>query len=79
MGLSIDWISAGIFVAGYILSQIRALPAPARYGALALACALIAARRLSMGATAGFNMAFVLVAGGLAVFYGYKAFSVRKR
>ena len=79
MNLSIDWVSAGIFVAGYILSQIRALPAPARYGALALACALIAARRLNMGATVGFNMLFVVAAAALAVFYGYKAVSVRKR
>jgi hypothetical protein len=78
MGLAIDWVSAGIFVAGYIISQVRSIPAPARYGVLAAACAFIAFRRLQMGAF-GLNMAFVALAGGLAVYYGYKAFSLRKR
>jgi len=80
MSIGIDWVSLAIFVAAYAFSQLRSVPAPARYGVLAAACAAIAFYRLRRGGGAeGANMIFVLLAGGLAVFYAVRAFQSRAR
>ncbi|MFZ5469919.1 MAG: hypothetical protein ACOZIN_10830, partial [Myxococcota bacterium] len=61
MRLGVDWVSVGIFVVAYVVSQVRVLPVPVRYGALSGACGLIAVLRLRMGA-AGVNLIFVGIA-----------------
>jgi hypothetical protein len=78
LNLTVDWVSLAIFVGAYAFSQIRSVPAPARYGVLAAACAAIGLYRLRIGAY-GFNMIFVLIAGALAVFYAVRAFQSRAR
>lgn len=78
MRVGIDWVSAAIFVSAYVFSQIRAVPLGVRYGALAAACGAIAVYRLRMGAV-GLNMAFVIIAAVLAVFYVFKAIRAGQR
>ena len=72
MNVGIDWVSAAIFVAAFLFSQIRAVPVRARYGVLALACGAIGAYRLRQGAV-GPNMVFVGLAVALAVYYAFRA------
>jgi hypothetical protein len=78
MGIGIDWVSAAIFVAAYLVSQIRTLPLAVRYGVLAAAFTAIALYRLRHGAF-GYNLAFVGLGGVLAVYYAVRAFQARPR
>jgi hypothetical protein len=78
MNIGIDWVSAGIFVAAYVFSQIKAVPASLRYGVLAAACLVIAGYRFRT-AGVGINLALTGLAALLAVYYAYKAFQSRRR
>jgi hypothetical protein len=78
MGIGIDWVAAGILLVAFVVSQIRAVPASLRYVVIAVACAAIAIYRLRMGAE-GFNLAFVILAAALAVYYLARAFNTRTR
>jgi len=72
MRLGIDYVSAAIFIAAFLFSQVRAVPVRVRYGVLALACGAIGAYRLQLGAV-GPNMIFVGLALALAVYYAFRA------
>lgn len=72
MAIGIDWVAVIILLAAYAFAQIRTVPVRVRYGVFAAASAAIALYKLRQGA-AGANMVFVLIAGGLAVYYGIKA------
>jgi hypothetical protein len=76
--VGIDWVAFGIFLAGYVIGQIRAIPLAVRYVALALSMMGIAGWRLRMGA-AGINLAFVVIAAALGVFYLFKAIQAQNR
>lgn len=78
MAVGIDWFAVIVLLGAYAFAQIRAIPVPVRYGVFALASAFIALYKLRGGA-AGANLLFVLIAGGLAVYYGYKALQAARR
>lgn len=78
MAIGIDWVAVLILVAAYAFAQIRSIPVPVRFGVFSAACAAVALYKLRQGA-AGPNMIFVLLAGGLAVYYGIKALQAGRR
>ncbi len=78
MRIGIDYVSLVLFVIGWAVSRIPVLPLWARHAALAVACGLIAAWRISLGAS-GLNVVFVVLAAGLAVAYGVQALRARDR
>ena len=78
MQVGIDWTAAAIFGVAFVLSQVRTIPLRVRYGVLALACGVIAAMRLRGGAV-GPNLVFVCLAGGLSVYYAFRAINASRR
>ncbi len=72
MQVGIDWVSAAIFLAAFLFSQVKPVPIRVRYVVLAAACGAIAAYRLRGGAV-GTNLAFVAIAAALAVYYVFRA------
>jgi hypothetical protein len=76
MQIGIDWVSMGIFLVAYALSQVSAIPIKLRYLVLAAACAAIAVFRLRLG-MAGVNAVFTGLAGALAVYYVIRALGAR--
>ncbi len=79
MGMSIDYVSAGILIVAYVLSQIRALPVRVRYGLMGGAFALIGVMRLRLGAGVGINLAVTAIAFALAIYYLVRAMRSRAR
>ena len=61
MRFAIDWFSTLLFLAAYAFSQIRAVPPRIGYGALTIACVVIAIYRYRM-ASSGINLLFVAIA-----------------
>lgn len=76
MQIGIDWVSMGIFLVAYALSQVNAIPIKLRYFVLAAACAAIAVYRMRWG-MAGVNAIFTGLAVALAVYYVIRALGAR--
>jgi hypothetical protein len=76
--VGIDWISAGIFLVAYVVSQMRTLSVRQRYLVLAIAMALITVRRFAFGFQ-GVNGIFTGIAAALCAFYAYKASKAPRR
>jgi hypothetical protein len=77
-GLSIDWVSAGIFVVTYAFAQITTVPLRVRYVVLALGCAGICGYRLQhYGSEQNLNLVITLAAAVLALFYLVRAMMAR--
>jgi hypothetical protein len=72
VGIGIDWVALLIILGALAFSQVRSVPRALRYGVFAAAAGIIALYKLRAGA-AGANMIMVVVAAGLAVWYGIKA------
>ncbi len=77
VNLTIDWVSAGIFLVTYAFSQIRAVSLRLRYVVLALGCGAIAGYRFVTFGQHGVNFAITLAAVALAVFYLVRALQAR--
>lgn len=76
MQVGIDWVSMGIFLVAYALSQVNSIPLRLRYGVLAAACGAIAFYRMRWG-LAGVNAIFTGLAAALAVYYVIRALGAR--
>ena len=75
MKLGVDWVSMAILATAYLFSRIPGVNARLGNGALAAACAIIAAYRYRMGGAIGFNLAMVGLAGAFCLYYLAKAFA----
>ncbi len=64
--IGIDWVSTGILLVGYAVSNIRSLSLVLRNGVMAAACFGVAGYRLLSGNLVGINVLMV----GLATFFG---------
>ena len=78
MGVGIDWVSMGLILAAFAVSQVSSISLAARYWVNAAAFAGVAVYRLSSGRAAGLNMVFVLAAAAFAGYYTFRAFQTRK-
>ncbi|MFT3835975.1 MAG: hypothetical protein QM723_03130 [Myxococcaceae bacterium] len=77
-GISIDWVSAGIFIVTYAFAQVTAVPLRVRYVVLALGCAAICGYRLqTFGTAVTVNAAITGAAAVLALYYLVKALMAR--
>ncbi len=72
MQVGIDWVSLGIFLVAYVISQIRTVPLRVRYAVLSVALGIIAVYRLRLSAV-GINLVFSGIAAALCLFYAYRA------
>jgi hypothetical protein len=77
MGVGLDWVAVALLAAAWGFSQVRAVPLRFRHFGFALACLLIAAWRLRLGA-AGLNLVFVGVAVALAISYLVQGLRARR-
>lgn len=78
MGIGIDWVAVAILAAAWVFSQIRTVPVRFRHWGFALACFVIAAWRIRMGA-AGPNLIFVGIAVVLGISYLVQGLRAPKR
>jgi hypothetical protein len=78
MNLQIDWVAAAILGVALVVSQIRSIPLPARYGFISAACLVVGFLRLRGGRTDA-NLAFAGIAAVFAVVYGVRALRARAR
>ncbi len=76
--MTIDWVSAGIFLATYAFAQIKTVSIKLRYVVLALGCGAIAGYRFVTYGQHGVNFAITLAAVGLMLFYLVRAFQARQ-
>jgi hypothetical protein len=67
--MNIDWISAAILAAAYIVQSISSLPLVFRHAVMALGMFAIAGWRLSSSGGQGLNLLFV----GLAVIFAVQS------
>lgn len=77
--IGIDWVSMGIFLVAYAISQVNALSLKLRYAILAVACVAIAAFRAQRFGLAGTNGLFTALAVGLGVYYIVRTVTARDR
>jgi hypothetical protein len=78
MGIGIDWVAVAILAAAWVFSRIRSVPVRFRHFGFALACLVIAAWRMHMGAR-GPNLLFVGLALVLGVTYLVQGLRAPKR
>ncbi|HZH02762.1 MAG TPA: hypothetical protein VEY30_03190 [Myxococcaceae bacterium] len=76
MRLGVDWVSLGLVLAAYALSQVRTLSLRLRYGGMAVAFAIMAVARVRLG-LAGVNGILTGIVAGLAAYYAYRSATSR--
>lgn len=72
MSIGIDWVSAAILGAAFLLSMVRAVPARVRLWVTAAACFAVAGWRLHLGADR-FNLLLVGLIAVVGVTYAVQA------
>jgi hypothetical protein len=75
--IGVDWVSMGIFLVAYALSQVNSIPLKIRYAVLSAACAAIGFFRVERFGLKGINAAFTGFAIVLCIYYAVRVATAR--